>query len=189
MNQTNFLLTCKRDSRNLMELQNALQEYADFESVCYYTSSALYDRSMKYGFFADSLMVWAKMSTSPSTAKGSLLFRKTTVHLSIHCWRGTCKSPFLSWRSLLRHFLGYKETFLSLIAKPALLLSCHVVVGGWMFVKSRITSSVQNRCSKPLVCVQKFLFTLCGGLEGRDWSFLCICQWSKIGHGKVSSAF
>lgn len=88
---------------------------------------------------------------------------------------------------MLRHFLGYKETFLSLIAKPALLLSWYVVVWVDVYKKKNYQLSAEQMIQATRGCVEVF-FTLCGGVEGRDWPFLCICQWSKVGRGKVSSA-
>lgn len=107
---------------------------------------------MKYTFFADSLMVWVKMSTSLLTANGSLLFRKTTVLLSTHSWRGTSKFPLLCWRSLLRSLLGYSRAFLRWKAK----LDCYCLdiwLWGQMFVKQAELSALHKAGAPGHLCM------------------------------------
>lgn len=135
---------------------------------------------MKYAFFADSLMVWAKMSTSALTANGSLLFRKTTALLSTHCWRGTSKFPLLCWRFLLRSFLGYSGAFLGQIAKPSLLLSWHLVVGADVCKKAELPAL--HRAGAPghsCVC-RSATHLVCKASKAKDSksvSLCVICSW------------
>lgn len=64
---------------------------------------------------------------------------------------------------MLRHFLGYKETFLSLIGKPALLLSWYVVVWVDVYKKKNYQLSAEQMIQATRGCVEVFLHIMWGG--------------------------
>lgn len=63
---------------------------------------------------------------------------------------------------MLRHFLGYKEASLSLIAKPSLLLSWHVVVWADVCKKQNYQLSAEQVLQATHVCAEVFIHIMWG---------------------------